>query len=187
MKQITVVPFLILAFSVSSQAQSAEEEIARAVMAAPPALMADAGVVRLADDGSHEVLRDSSNGLVCYDRSNEPGRDFSTQCTSVGNLRRAGQNHKVRMSSANAEAASAMFESQENDGSREPPDFGSVWYTLNGSDRASASTNSAHITIAVPFSTSDTIGLPSDGSYSQSGSWIMEAGTSAAHIMIPGR
>ena len=74
MKQITVVPFLILAFSASFQAQSVEEEIARAVMAAPPALMADAGVVRLADDGTHEVLRESSNGLVCYDRSNKPGR-----------------------------------------------------------------------------------------------------------------
>ena len=99
---MTVIPFLILAVSASLQAQSVEEEIARAVMAAPPALTAEAGVVRLADDGSHEVLRESSNGLVCYDRSNEPGRDFSTQCTNVGNLRRAGQNHKVRMSSANA-------------------------------------------------------------------------------------
>ena len=187
MKQMTVIPFLILAVSTSSQAQSVEEEIARALMASPPALMADAGVVRLADDGSHEVLRESSNGLVCYDRSNEPGRDFSAQCTNVGNLLRAGQNHKVRMSSANAEEANAMFTSQENDGSREPPEFGSVWYTLNGTDQESASSNSAHITIAVPFSTSDTLGLPSEGSYSQSGSWIMEAGTSAAHIMIPGR
>ena len=125
---MTVIPFLILAVSTSSQAQSVEEEIARAVMASPPALMADAGIVRLADDGSHEVLRESSNGLVCYDRSNEPGRDFSAQCTNVVNLLRAGQNHKVRMSSANAEEANAMFTSQENDGSREPPEFGSVWY-----------------------------------------------------------
>ena len=187
MKQMTVIPFLILAVSASLQAQSVEEEIARAVMAAPPALTAEAGVVRLADDGSHEVLRESSNGLVCYDRSNEPGRDFSTQCTNVGNLLRAGQNHKVRMSSANAEEANAMFASQENDGSRESPEFGSVWYTLNGTDQESASSNAAHITIAVPFSTTDTLGLPSEGSYSQSGSWIMEAGTSAAHIMIPGR
>ena len=80
-----------------------------------------------------------------------------------------------------------MFTAQENDGSREPPEFGSVWYTLNGTNQESASSNAAHITIAVPFSTSDTLGLPSEGSYSQSGSWIMEAGTSAAHIMIPGR
>ena len=187
MKQMTVIPFLILAVSTSSQAQSVEEEIARALMASPPALMADAGIVRIADDGSHEVLRESSNGLVCYDRSNEPGRDFSAQCTNVGNLLRAGQNHKVRMSSANAEEANAMFTSQENDGSREPPEFGSVWYTLNGTDQESASSNSAHITFAVPFSTSDTLGFPSEGRYSQSGSWIMEAGTSAAHIMIPGR
>ncbi len=187
MKRFSIVLSLLVALPSFSQAQSTEDEIARAVMAAPPALAADAAVVRLADDGSHEVLREGSNGLVCYDRSNEPGRDFSAQCTSVENLARAGQNHKIWMSSANGEAARATFGSQENDGSREPPEFGSVWYTLAGSDQASASSNSPHITIAVPFSTSDTIGLPSEGSYSESGSWIMEAGTSNAHIMIPGR
>lgn len=187
MKHVSIILCLLVVISANTQTQSVDEEIARAVMAAPPAMMADATVVRLADDGSQEVLREGSNGLVCYDRSNEPGRDFSAQCTSVGNLPRAGQNHKVWMSSANAEEARGMFESQESDGSREPPQFGSVWYTLAGSDQASASANSPHITIAVPFSTSDTLGLPSEGSYSQSGSWIMQAGTSAAHIMIPGR
>ena len=63
MKQMTVIPFLILAVSASLQAQSVEEEIARAVMAAPPALTAEAGVVRLADDGSHEVLREAQMDL----------------------------------------------------------------------------------------------------------------------------
>ena len=187
MKRFVVVLSLLAAFPVYTHAQSATEEIARAVMAAPPALAADAAVVRLSDDGSREMLRDGTNGLVCYDRSNEPGRDFSAQCTSMGNLARAGQNHQVWMASANAEEARAMFASQENDGSREAPVFGSVWYTLAGSDQASASTNTSHITIAVPFSTSDTIGFPSEGSYGESGSWIMEAGTSNAHLMIPGR
>ena len=76
MKQMTVIPFLILAVSASLQAQSVEEEIARAVMAAPPALMAEAGVVRLADDGSHEVLRESSNGLVSYTHLTLPTSDL---------------------------------------------------------------------------------------------------------------
>ena len=187
MKRIAIVSCFLLAASVYSQAQSADDEIARAVMASPPAMMADATVVHLADDGSHQVLREGSNGLVCYDRSNEPGREFSAQCTSVGNLPRAGQNHKVWMASGNADEARTMFESQEADGSREAPEFGSVWYSVNGQDQASANANNPHITIAVPFATSDTLGLPNEGGYSQSGSWIMEAGTSAAHIMIPGR
>ena len=44
-----------------------------------------------------------------------------------------------------------------------------------------------HLTVAVPFATSESLGLPNEGSYSRAGTWIMEAGTSAAHIMLPGR
>ena len=169
------------------QAQSAEDEIARAVLAAPSAMEADAMVVRFAADGSHEVLREGSNGLVCYDRSNEPGRLFSVQCTSVENLPRVGQTHKLRMSASNADEVGALIEAVEADGTREAPKFGSVWYALNGQDQASVTPHQAHVTIAVPFATSDTLSLPSEGGYTQAGSWIMEAGTSASHIMVPGR
>ena len=44
-----------------------------------------------------------------------------------------------------------------------------------------------HITIAVPFANEESTGLPEQGSYTQAGSWVMEVGTSSAHIMIPGR
>ena len=79
MKRFVVVLSLLAAFPVYTHAQSATEEIARAVMAAPPALAADAAVVRLADDGSREMLRDGTNGLVCYDRSHAAGGGFSAQ------------------------------------------------------------------------------------------------------------
>ena len=45
MKRFVVVLSLLAAFPVYTHAQSATEEIARAVMAAPPALAADAAVV----------------------------------------------------------------------------------------------------------------------------------------------
>ncbi len=45
-----------------------------------------------------------------------------------------------------------------------------------------------HITIAVPYATGETLGsFPDQGSYTRAGSWVMETGTSSAHIMIPGR
>ena len=44
-----------------------------------------------------------------------------------------------------------------------------------------------HITIAVPFATGASLGLPDEGSYTRAGTYVMEAGTSAAHIMVPGR
>ena len=141
-------------------------------------------VIRLAADGSHGVLRDGTNGLVCWDRSDEPGRSFSVQCTSQENLARVRQNRAFNMSGKTADEIRAMRDAAEADGSREVSVFGSVYYTLNGEDAASAT---MHLTIAVPFATSDSLGLPSEGSYTRAGTWIMEAGTSAAHIMLPGR
>lgn len=187
MKRFVLVSCALVVVSTMAQAQSAEVEISRAVLAAPRAMEADAMVVRLADDGSHEVLREGTNGLVCYDRSNEPSRSFAVQCTSVENLPRVKQTHRIRMSASNADEVRAMLEAAEADGSREAPKFGSVWYALTGEDQASVTPHQAHITVAVPFATSDTLSLPSEGGYTQAGTWIMEAGTSAAHIMIPGR
>ena len=41
-----------------------------------------------------------------------------------------------------------------------------------------------HTTIAVPGATTQSLGLPENNS--QGGVWIMNAGTSAAHLMTPG-
>ena len=60
-------------------AQTAEDEIARATMAAPPALQANEMVIKLDSGGDYTVLREGSNDLVCWDRSDEPGRAFSVQ------------------------------------------------------------------------------------------------------------
>ena len=64
---------------------------------------------------------------------------------------------------------------------RVKPEFGSVWYHLMGADREHART---HFTIAVPGASSKTLGLPENGQ--QGGVWIMNAGTSTAHLMVPG-
>ena len=74
---------VLVAASAFPQAQSAADEIARAVLAAPAAMADEAMVVHFADDGSHDVLREGSNGLVCYDRSNEPGRRDRQLATST--------------------------------------------------------------------------------------------------------
>jgi hypothetical protein len=56
-----------------------------------------------------------------------------------------------------------------------------VFYNLGGADRERAR---AHTTVAVPGATALTMGLPDNNK--QGGAWIMNAGTSTAHIMIPG-
>jgi hypothetical protein len=41
-----------------------------------------------------------------------------------------------------------------------------------------------HMTIAVPGATSQSLGLPDNAA--KGGVWIMDAGTSTAHLMTPG-
>jgi len=165
-------------------AQTAEDEIAKALLAAPAALRANAGVIRLADNGTETVLRDSSNGLICWDRSDEPSREFAVQCTSEGNLARIKQNRAWNMSGKTADEIRSMREAAEADGTREVSVFGSPYYALSGADAESAN---LHTTIAVPFATAESLGVPDQGSYTAAGTWIMEPGLSAAHIMLPGQ
>jgi hypothetical protein len=61
------------------------------------------------------------------------------------------------------------------------PEFGSVWYSMNGKDQETAR---LHVTIAVPGATAASLGLPDNPK--MGGAWIMNAGTSTAHIMTPG-
>jgi hypothetical protein len=56
-----------------------------------------------------------------------------------------------------------------------------VFYNLSGPDRERAR---PHTTVAVPGATAQSLGLPDNNK--QGGVWIMNAGTSTAHLMIPG-
>ena len=79
---ICLAPFVSV-MSAVAYGQSTEDAVAVALLAAPPAMQGEAMAIRLDADGDHEVLRDGTNGLVCWDRSDEPQRSFSVQCTSV--------------------------------------------------------------------------------------------------------
>lgn len=74
-----------------------------------------------------------------------------------------------------------MVEAAEKDGTRVKPEYGSVWYHLMGAD---PDHTRSHMTIALPGATMQSTGIPDTPK--QGGVWIMNAGTSAAHIMTPG-
>jgi hypothetical protein len=171
----------VLAIASTAVAQAPAETIERALAAAPRQMHDGATVVQFKADGTYETLKKGTNRLVCYDRSGEPGRQpFAVQCTSIGNLDRVAQNRKFEAMTDKA-AKQAALDKAEGDGSRVKPEYGSVWYDMNGADQAHAH---IHVTIAVPGATSQSIGLPENGK--QGGVWIMNAGTSTAHIMTPG-
>jgi hypothetical protein len=197
MKRMIPIVLGILAVSTSALAQGREgrgapapppalepgasqADVDKALLAVPAANLRDqATVVKWKPDFTYDTLRKGTNRLVCYDRSGFPGQQpFSIECTSLGNLDRVAQNLKFE---AMGDKKQAMFDAAEKDGTRVKPEYGSVWYHLMGADREHTRT---HMTIAVPGATTQSTGLPDNGR--QGGVWIMNAGTTTAHLMTPG-
>ena len=178
-----IAPLVLIALAVSANAfAQASPEIDKPLLAAPANLRAGATVIKWKPDhATYDTLKKGTNKLVCYDRSGFPLQAaFSVECTSLGNLDRVVQNLKAEALGDKAKSE-AMLDEMEKAGTRAKPEFGSVWYHLNGADQTSART---HMTIAVPMATSKTLGLPENGQ--QGGVWIMNAGTTTAHLMTPG-
>ncbi len=182
MKRMMLAAMMVALTGSSSYAQTDQEMIDRSVLAAPANARAAAAVVKWDADGKRVEIRPGTNGMVCWDQSVWPGqRPFSAHCTSVGNLPRVEQNREFFYKAKEAKAAEALVQESEKAGTRKLPEFGSGNYGLVGNDQASAR---PHVTIAVPFATTETLKLPAKAT--PTGAWIMNAGTSGAHIMIPG-
>src|SRR5262245_34711485 len=171
----------ILLVAAAAIAQTPEEMIEKALLAAPRNLKDGAMVIKWKSDFTYDTLRKGTNKLVCYERPTQPGQQpFSIECTSTANLERVAVSLKTETIQDSKERQ-AKFEELEKAGKWPKPEFGSVFYNFQGADQATAR---SHVTISVPGATSKTMGLPEDAS--QGGVWIMNAGTSAAHIMTPG-
>ena len=181
MKRMITVVLSILAVSASAFAQTPAETIEKALLAAPRQMKEGATVIKWKADFTYETLKKGTNRLVCYDRSGQPGQQpFAVECTSIANLDRVAQSLKLE-AIPDKKASQAAFEAAEKGGTWVKPEFGSVWLHLSGPDQAQART---HVTIAVPGATTQSLGLPDNPS--RGGVWIMNAGTSAAHLMTPG-
>ena len=180
MKRIALIALGLLVASTGAFAQT-DEATERALAAAPRQMKEGATVIKWKADNTYDTLKKGTNRLVCYDRSGEPGQQpFAVQCTSLANLDRVAQNRKFEAMTDKA-AKQAAIDAAEKDGTRVKPEFGSVWLTMNGPDREHAR---IHTTIAVPGATAQSMGLPDNNK--QGGVWIMNAGTSTAHLMTPG-
>ena len=172
----------MLAASAAAFAQAPDQAaIDKALLAAPGNLKANATVIKWKPDYTYETLKKGTSKLVCYDKSGQPNQPpFISECTSMGNLDRAAQNMKIEAMGDKAKVQAA-FAAAEKDGTRVKPEFGSVWYHFMGPDQEHART---HMTIAVPGATSQSLGLPDNNK--SGGVWIMDAGTTTAHLMTPG-
>lgn len=181
MQRIVLFVLGVLAVSTATFAQTPEETVERALAAAPRNMKEGATVIKWKADYTYDTLKKGTNTLVCYDRSGEPGQQpFAVQCTSLANLDRVAQNRKFG-AIADKTARQAALDAAEKDGTRVKPEFGSVFISMSGPDKDHAR---QHTTVAVPGATAQSLGLPDNPR--QGGMWLMNAGTSTAHLMIPG-
>ena len=196
MKRIAVLVIGVMAVPIGAAAQgrtgggaplplasgASQADVDTALLAAPANLKDQATVIKWKPDFTYDTLREGTNRLVCYDRSGFPlQQPFSIQCTSIANLDRVAQNLKAA-AEGDRSKSEATLDAMEKDGTREEPEYGSVWYVLRGPDRERAGPGS-HINIAVPGATTQSTGLPDNPR--QGGAYIMNAGTLKAHIMVP--
>ena len=181
MKRIALFVLGVMAVSTSALAQAPADAIDKALLAAPAPLREGATVIKWNPDHTYDTLKKGTNRLVCYDRSGFPlQQPFSIECTSIANLDRAAQNLRFEAAGEKGKTQ-ALLDAAEKDGTRAKPEYGSVWYHLSGADRDHTRT---HMTIAVPGATTQSLGLPDNNK--QGGVWIMNAGTTTAHLMTPG-
>ena len=178
MKRIVLFVLGVLTVATSVLAQ-APADIEKSLLAAPANLREGATVVKWKSDFTYDTLKKGTNRLACFDKSGMPGQPaFMVECTSIANLDRVAQNLKIE---AMGDKKKAMLDAAEKDGTRVKPEFGSVWYHVMGPD---AEHTRNHMTIAVPGATTQSLGLPDNPK--QGGVWIMDAGTTTAHLMTPG-
>ena len=160
---------------------ASQADVDTALLAAPANLKDQATVIKWKPDQTYTTLRKGTNRLVCFDRSGFPlMQPFSVECTSIANLDRVAQNMKAEATGDKAKSE-AMLADMEKNGTRVKPEYGSVWFHLSGPDKDHPRT---HMTVALPGATTASTGLPDKAG--SGGAWIMNAGTSTAHLMVPG-
>lgn len=178
MKRFALFALGVIAVS-SCAVVKAQDDAAKAVLALPANLRDAATVIKWKPDFTYDTVKEGTNPYVCYDLSGWPKHPpFMIECTLKGNLDRVAQNLKLE---AMGDKTKDAMDAAEKDGSRVKPVYGSVWYHFMGADQEHAR---MHMTIAVPGATAASTGLPDKAG--SGGVWIMNAGTTTAHIMTPG-
>jgi hypothetical protein len=184
MKRVALIAVAATTLATGAWAQSPSQSAIDTAVLAAPANMKDAVmVIKWKPDYTYDVLRPASNNnkLVCFDKSGLPGQQpFSIECTSQANLPRVAQNLKFEAEPDRAKRTAAIA-AADKAGTRVKAEYGSVWLHLMGPSKEMAR---PHKTIALPGATAASTGLPDNGN--AGGAWVMQAGTSEAHLMVPG-
>ena len=166
---------------------SADQQIAAAVLAAPPDRQEGARVLGFDRDGTMVQLRAGSNDLVCL--ADDPGRDgFSVACyhESMEPFMARGRELTAQGTTDGGERNRIRWE-EADAGTLPVPDHPASLFILTGEsyDPATGEIEERYLryVIYVPWATPESIGLPARPT-APGAPWLMFPGTASAHIMI---
>lgn len=180
MKKILIMAALMSAASlVPAMAQSKDDLIAQAVMAAPEELRAGATVVNYDAKGDPVVLRQGTNGIVCT--PNQQKDSYSVNCYAQILRAQRDLQAKDKAMGKDAKATAADMQAAMASGQVPKVPVGTTMYSLSGKTQASAR---GMWVVLVPGMTAEQTGLPTKPTAAGT-PWLMRAGTPGAHIHIP--
>lgn len=166
---------------------TAEQQIAAAVLAAPPDRQEGARVLGFGPGGSMIELRGGSNDLICL--SDDPERDgFSVACyhESMDPFMARGRELTAQGITDGGERNRIRWEEAEA-GKLSVPDHPASLFVLTGEsyDPETGEIEERYLryVIYVPWATPESVGLP-DRPTAPGAPWLMFPGTASAHIMI---
>ncbi|MDX1618654.1 MAG: hypothetical protein R3224_07695 [Balneolaceae bacterium] len=167
------------------------QQIEAAVSAAPPNKREGAKVLGYNAQGELVTLREGSNELICLaDDPKNPKFHVACYYEGLEPFMKRGRELKARGYSS-AEADSIRWEEIES-GELAYPEKPMGLYSLSGPEggysysEGKVKEATPLYVVYVPYATEQSTGI-STAPAGEGGSWLMEAGTPWAHIMIPGR
>lgn len=166
--------------------QSAADQIASAVLAAPEDRRAGAAVLGYDNQGKVTELRKGTNDLVCL--ADKPGdARFSVACYHRDLEPFMARGRELESQGISGAERNEKYRWKEvREGKLKMPAGPRMLYVLNGKgyDAATATVNSGTLRWVLywPFATPETSGLPTKGRRGEP--WLMDPGTAGAHIMI---
>ena len=167
-----------------AQTPDPETQIARAVLAAPDTMRADATVMGYADDGTLTTLRQGTNDLICL--ADEPGDDrFHASCYHAALEPYMQRGRELRAQGQSGQESIQTRHEEAEAGTLTMPDEPAVVYNVSY-DLADFDPETARVTlyaIYIPGATAASTGLP-DEPGPPGTPWLMRPGTPSAHIMV---
>jgi hypothetical protein len=165
----------------------ANQQIAAAVLAAPPELRAGATVLGYGGDGQLRTLRSGSGGLICL-APNPARKEFQVACYHRSMEPFMARGRALRAAGLGDEQVDSARFAEVRAGKLEMPTHAAALYNMFGPegtfDPATGRVTGAKIlfVVYIPGATPESTGIPETPA--ENAPWIMSAGTPRAHIMF---